>query len=67
MQQSDTCTYVRPLQFPDDQIDCPECGPGMIARLVIRESSSGIAVASCVGCRKLYPVEMTGWRTKQEA
>jgi hypothetical protein len=58
MQRSDTTTHVRPLRFSDDQIDCPECGPGMTARLVIREANSGIAIVACLGCRKLYPAEM---------
>jgi hypothetical protein len=67
MQQSDTWHHVRPLRFDDDQINCPECGPGMIARLVIRESSSGIAIVSCVGCHHLYPADMTGRRSKPDA
>jgi hypothetical protein len=39
----------------------------MTARLVIWEASSGVAIAACVGCQQLYPVEMTGGRTKPEA
>jgi hypothetical protein len=67
MQLSDTCPHLRPLRFDDDQIDCPECGPGMTARLVIRESSSGIVIVACVGCRNLYPAEMRGRRLIPEA
>jgi hypothetical protein len=58
---------VHPLRFEDDQIDCPECGTVMTARLVIRESNLGIAIVACLGCQKLYPVDMTGRRLKPKA
>jgi hypothetical protein len=63
MQQCDARPRVRRLQFTDDQIDCPQCGPGTTARLVIREATSGIAVVSCLSCRRLYPAEMAGGRS----
>jgi hypothetical protein len=58
---------TRPLPFADGQIDCPNCGPGMTARLVIREAGSGVAIAACVGCRQLYPVELEERRSKPGA
>jgi hypothetical protein len=66
MQQSATRPHVRPLRLTDDQIDCPECGPGMTARLVIREANSGIAIVACLGCKKLYPAELTRRQSKPE-
>jgi hypothetical protein len=66
MQQSVTRTQVRLRGFEDEQIDCPECGTVMTARLAIRESNSGIAIVACLGCRKVYPVEMTNPGSKPE-
>jgi hypothetical protein len=43
--------------FVEDKIDCPNCGPGMPARLVIRGSATSGTIAACLGCRRLYPVE----------
>ena len=67
MQQSVTRTQVRLRGFEDEQIDCPECGTVMTARLAIRESNSGIAIVACLGCQKLYAAEMTGRRLKPDA
>jgi hypothetical protein len=57
MQRRVTRPRTRPLPFADGQIDFPNCGPSMTARLVIRGAGSGIAIAACLGCRQLYPVE----------
>jgi hypothetical protein len=58
---------VRPLRFEDSQIDCPKCGTVMTARLVIRETSSGLAIVACLGCQTLYPAEIAVRRSKPEA
>jgi hypothetical protein len=65
MQRRVTRPRVRPLPFADGQIECPNCGPSMTARLVIRGAGSGIAIVACLGCRKLYPAAMSGRRPKR--
>jgi hypothetical protein len=55
-------TRVRSPQPAGGLIDCPDCGPGMPARALIREADSGVMIVACLGCRKLYLVHGVDWR-----
>jgi hypothetical protein len=44
------------------QIDCPECGQGRLARVLLWDDDGDPALVCCLGCEAFFPAEDVAWR-----
>jgi hypothetical protein len=46
------------------QIDCPDCGRGRLARVLIWDEYGQPAMVCCLGCEAFFPTEDVVWCVK---
>jgi hypothetical protein len=47
------------------QFDCPECGWGQLARVLIWDEDGDPAMVCCRGCEAFFPLEDVVWCVEQ--
>jgi uncharacterized Zn finger protein len=54
--------HREPCDAHTGKIDCPECGEGQSAAVVIRDEAARPVVVCCLECRKLFSTATANWR-----